>query len=165
MPFSRLARHLGQQLKESPIDVPTAHLLEARRVAWAVQRASCFTPWKSNCFPQAIAAKYLLHRRGIASTLYLGAAFKMRSELTAHAWLRCGSLYVTGGAGRHHVETLGIFSLSRLLQVYRRKARQLWLLSPGWPIRFVHHPAKRGLVLFHPSRGDNFDEPFFSQLV
>jgi hypothetical protein len=110
VPFPRLARHLGQQLKESPIDVPTAHLLEARRVAWAVQRASCFTPWKSNCFPQAITAKYLLHRQGIASTLYLGAAFKMRSELTAHAWLRCGPLYVTGGAGRHHVETLGIFS-------------------------------------------------------
>lgn len=109
VPFSRLVKHLGPSMVESPMEVPVAHLREARRIAWMVRSASRYTPWKSNCFPQAIAAKYLLHRRGINSTLYLGAAFKARTELEAHAWLRCGQLYVTGGAGDRHFGTVGIF--------------------------------------------------------
>ncbi len=109
MPFARLVGHLGVQNAESPAEVPPAHLEHARRIGWAVRAASRLTPWKSSCFPQAIAAKYLLRRRGIASTLYLGAAFRTRSELEAHAWLRCGSLYVTGGPGQTHFGTLGRF--------------------------------------------------------
>lgn len=109
LPFSTLAKHLGTPSVESPTQIPPPHLEEARRIAWAVHSASRYTPWKSNCFPQAIAAKYLLQRRGIASTLYLGAAFKQRTELEAHAWLRCGNLYVTGGKGHRHFGTLGIF--------------------------------------------------------
>lgn len=109
VPFPRLTKYLGTPLLESPAEAPLPHLLEARRIAWAVRAASRYTPWKSSCFPQAIAAKVLLRRRGIASTLYLGAAFKARTELEAHAWLRCGPLYVTGGAGHVHFGTVGIF--------------------------------------------------------
>lgn len=109
IPFPVLAKHLGTQAIESPTQVPKPHLLEAQRVAWAVSAASRRTPWQSNCFPQAIAAKYLLRRRGISSTLYLGAAFKTRTELEAHAWVRCGQFYVTGGAGHLHFGTVGIF--------------------------------------------------------
>jgi hypothetical protein len=107
--FETLSRSLGTAGHETPREETPEHLREARRVAWAVRSASRFTPWKSNCFPQAITAKILLRRKGIASTLYLGAAFKARSELEAHAWLRCGPLYVTGGAGHRHFGTLGIF--------------------------------------------------------
>ena len=109
VPFPRLTKHLGVPRVESPAEVPLPHLQEARRVARAVKSASHYTPWKSNCFPQAIAAKYILRRRGITSTLYLGAAFKARSELEAHAWLRCGQFYVTGGVGHRHFGTVGIF--------------------------------------------------------
>jgi hypothetical protein len=107
--FETLLRRLGASGFETPAEVPLAHLVEARRIAWAVRSASRYTPWKSNCFPQAIAAKFLLRRRGIGSTLYLGAAFKARTELEAHAWLRCGPLYITGGAGYTHFGTVGIF--------------------------------------------------------
>jgi hypothetical protein len=107
--FESLVRRLGASGFETPSEAPLAHLNEARRIAWAVRSASRYTPWKSNCFPQAIAAKFLLRQRGIHSTLYLGAAFKARTELEAHAWLRCGPLYVTGGAGRIHFGTVGIF--------------------------------------------------------
>lgn len=109
LPFPKLTKYLGVSKVESSADLPVLHLEEARRVAWAVRSASRYTPWKSNCFPQAIAAKYLLKRKGIASTLYLGAAFKARTELEAHAWLRCGPFYVTGGAGHIHFGTVGIF--------------------------------------------------------
>ena len=74
--FERLARTLGESRVETSSEAPIPHVLEARRVGRAVRSASRYTPWKSNCFPQAITAKYLLRGRGISSTLYLGAAFK-----------------------------------------------------------------------------------------
>jgi hypothetical protein len=110
--FEPLARKLGALGVETPREVPVEQLIQARRVAWAIQRASGLTFWQSNCFPQAIAAKILLRQRGIASTLYLGAAFKAnRSEgLEAHAWLRCGPLLVTGGAGHKRFGVVGMFA-------------------------------------------------------
>jgi hypothetical protein len=107
--FESLVKRLGTLGLETPSELEAGQLREARRIAWAVTRASLYTPWNSNCFPQAITAKMLLRWRGIPSTLYLGAAFKARTELEAHAWLRCGPLYVTGGAGQRHFGTLGIF--------------------------------------------------------
>lgn len=116
VPFARLTRLLGVPGIESAPDVPTPELDAARRIAWAVRTASRYTPWKSNCLPSAIAAKYLLGRRGIASTLYLGAAFKARTELEAHAWLRCGPLFVTGGPGHLRFGTVAVFGSNTVSQ-------------------------------------------------
>jgi hypothetical protein len=107
VPFRRLAQRLGPLQAETPADVSPGDLAQARRIALAVARVSPYTPWVSNCFPQALAAKYWLQRRGIASTLYLGVALTRDiagaatpNGMEAHAWLRCGPLYVTGGQGR-----------------------------------------------------------------
>jgi len=110
--FERLARYLGASKTETPTEVPAHHLFEAQRVGRIIRAASRYTPWKSNCFPQAIAAKYLLHTSGINSTLYLGATFKKNksTEMEAHAWLRCGSIYVTGGELHSQFGVVGIFS-------------------------------------------------------
>jgi hypothetical protein len=106
VPFRRLARRLGPLQVETPAEATVAELAQARRIAAAVARVSPYTPWASNCFPQALAAKYWLHRHGIASTLYLGVALTRDAVDTAtpngmeaHAWLRCGPLNVTGGQG------------------------------------------------------------------
>ena len=88
--FKRLAKHLGNFMEESSEELADDEMRESRRITWAVQRVSGFTPWKSNCFPQAITAQYLLRRRGIPSTLYLGALLDGDKGLKAHAWLRCG---------------------------------------------------------------------------
>ena len=109
MKFETLVERLGSPGVETTQEIDPEQIREARRIAWAVRAASKYTPWKSNCFPQAIAAKTLLRGCGINSTLYLGAAFKARTELEAHAWLRCGPLYVTGGRGQNHFGTVGIF--------------------------------------------------------
>ncbi len=37
--------------------------------------------------------------------MYIHTAY----QLNIHAWLRCGPLYVTGGAGHRHFGTVGIF--------------------------------------------------------
>ncbi|MBX3050239.1 MAG: lasso peptide biosynthesis B2 protein [Caldilineaceae bacterium] len=108
--FPRLARHFGPLRVETPADATPEQLATARHIAWAIRRISPYTPWTSNCFPQALTAKILLRRLGISSTLYLGAAFSEdKSGLEAHAWLRCGSLYITGGKGDEKFGTVGVF--------------------------------------------------------
>ncbi len=112
IPFRRLARYLGPLQTETPPDAPPDHLAQARRIALAVARVSPHTPWESNCFPQALAAKFWLRHHNIPSTLYLGVALNKadadapdRARMEAHAWLRCGSMIVTGEAG-HHLYTV-----------------------------------------------------------
>ena len=68
----------------------------ARRVGWAVEAVARHSPIQFACFPQAIAAKWMLRRRGLSSTLYLGAKFEAKDKLAAHAWLRVGDRILTG---------------------------------------------------------------------
>jgi hypothetical protein len=65
------------------------------RVRWAIDAAARRTPWRSKCLEQAIAGKWMLRRRGIASTMYLGV---VHNPFEAHAWLRVGRMNVTGGS-------------------------------------------------------------------
>lgn len=105
VPYRRLESWMGERLAETPADAPVRDVLVARRVAWAIHAVSPSTPWASNCFPQALTAKVLLRRRGIPTTLYLGAALG-GPGLRAHAWLRCGPFFVTGGRSRTDYGTL-----------------------------------------------------------
>ncbi|NCC31521.1 MAG: lasso peptide biosynthesis B2 protein, partial [Chloroflexia bacterium] len=74
VPFRRLARALGTLHVETPTEAPPEHLAQARRVGLAIARVHRLTPWTSNCFPQALAARSWLARRHIPTTLYLGVA-------------------------------------------------------------------------------------------
>jgi hypothetical protein len=100
---------LGQRRHETAAaDTPTLHPT-LRAVARAVAATSRRTPWESACLVQAIAAKLMLKRRGIPSTLHLGVA-KEDSRFMAHAWLRSGSFMLTGGAGRQRYTTISTFA-------------------------------------------------------
>jgi hypothetical protein len=99
--LKRITARLGTRLLETPTDVPADQLRYARRVAWAITRVSPGTPTNSNCYPQGLTARWLLHRKGIPTTFYYGAAFdEDGTALQAHVWVRCGPLIVTGG-GSH----------------------------------------------------------------
>lgn len=69
---------------------------KVKQVKWCVEIMSEHTPWKSNCFAQAIAAQNMLKRRGIPGTVFFGVAKEVDQTLSAHAWLKCGEIYVTG---------------------------------------------------------------------
>ncbi len=73
----------------------------AYHVAYAVSRVCNRTAWESKCLVRALCAQRLLHKKGIESTLYLGCG-KEEGKLVAHAWLRCGEVYVTGGNGAEY---------------------------------------------------------------
>jgi len=98
LPFPKLAAGWGAPMFETLREPPRDGTF-VERVKWAVEIASRYTPWKSNCLPQAITGKRMLQRRGLRSTLYLGLTRDPAGKVTAHAWLRCGNVYVTGGRG------------------------------------------------------------------
>ena len=83
-------------MRESPDTHGPEQQAAVERVSWAVQTMSRCTPWKSNCLAQAIAAKRMLQQLEISSTLYLGVVRKGIGGLEAHAWLRSGTVVVTG---------------------------------------------------------------------
>ena len=49
-----------------------------------------------------VKLKELLKKKGIASTMYLGCGLDENGKMIAHAWLRCGKMYVTGGNGAEY---------------------------------------------------------------
>jgi hypothetical protein len=97
-PFRRIEPFLGRRMAESPRAVRT-HAETAKRISWAVRTAGRYTPWKSACLAQAIAAKMMLKIRGATSTLYLGLKRNEDEGLCAHAWLRHGETILTGRPG------------------------------------------------------------------
>ena len=90
--FPKLAEKLNSDGGSSPAD---PELL--KRIRFAIGAAAGNVPWRSDCFPQAIAANRLLQRHGLASSIHLGVRKEDKQQLLAHAWLTSGDAVVTGG--------------------------------------------------------------------
>jgi hypothetical protein len=107
MPFRWLAPRLGRANRETPASLPAAQRAAAVDVSWAVQAVARHVPLRFVCLPQAIAATWMLRRRRVTSTLYLGVSPdpEKKAAMVAHAWLRAGDKIVTGEAeaARHTV--------------------------------------------------------------
>jgi len=110
LPFRKIAGWFGSAGAESRASVSTIHAATARQVGWAVENMSRHTPWQSRCLAQAIAAWWMLARRGIGCTVYFGVAPASTKQLNAHAWLRCGSVIVTGGVGHEKFKVITCFT-------------------------------------------------------
>ncbi|MBX7540061.1 lasso peptide biosynthesis B2 protein [Qipengyuania sphaerica] len=67
-----------------------------RRVRLAMQRALNNVPASPNCLPQAIAARWMLERRGIPASLFIGTQRDEVGIPRFHAWLKVGEEWVTG---------------------------------------------------------------------
>jgi hypothetical protein len=112
LPFKWLAVSLGRHMSETDAPIRAADLHLARSVGRAVCSAASYTPWESVCLPQAVAAQWMLKRRHVACTLYLGVAKDevTPEKLKAHAWLRCGDLILTGREGHRKFTVVSTFS-------------------------------------------------------
>ena len=93
-PFRRLVERLAEQ---NGAHVAEADPEYAERVGYAVRAAAVAVPWRSDCFPQAIAAQSLLGTQGYATTIHLGVENAGADDIAGHAWLTCGGVVVTGG--------------------------------------------------------------------
>lgn len=107
-PFRRVADHLGRHMAESAPQQDPATVAEVRRIGWAVTTAARHLPWKPVCLPQAVAAQWMLRREGIPSTLYLG--IDPNGNYDAHAWVRAGSVIVTGGPSIQRYAVVSTFA-------------------------------------------------------
>lgn len=99
VPFRRVAPSLGRMKVESPAEANPEQTKRAKEIGWAVETMSRHTFWKSACLAQAIAAQWMLKRHGLRGTVYIGAAKNEAREMVAHAWVRSGTLILTGRQG------------------------------------------------------------------
>ena len=105
-PFAELAPKIGQLGFETPVEA-------SPRNAWLVHELmeSMFRRigWKDSCLIRALTAKKLLNRMGEKCTLYMGVRKREGESLSAHAWLRCGKLTVTGGEIKDEYTVTAVF--------------------------------------------------------
>ena len=97
LPPGKLRKGWGRENEESAGTASREGYRQAR-IARIVGKVCDKTPWESKCLVRALAAQRLLCRRGLSSTLYLGCGME-EGKMVAHAWLRFGEMYVTGGDG------------------------------------------------------------------
>ena len=114
LPFRWIAPRLGRPTNSPSMEpVSAGQAQEARRVGWAIQTLAHRFPWDENCLAQAVAGKRMLQRRGLPSALYLGVDHGQEKWLEAHAWLRCGSEFVTGEPQHERFKVLVVFTEDR----------------------------------------------------
>lgn len=66
--------------------------LVARSIKLAVRNA----PVELVCLPQALAARWMLRRRGVDSRLFIGTKLGETGDRNFHAWLKVQELWITG---------------------------------------------------------------------
>ena len=93
MSFKRLAARLSVSEDSAGREADPEVL---SKVSWAVAAAANNVPWRSDCFPQTIAASKILQKYGYESTIHLGVERVGDDELSGHAWLTSGDEVVTG---------------------------------------------------------------------
>jgi hypothetical protein len=96
LPFRIYARWLQRPNQNG--DAPPEFVRSLRRKIWL---AAEILPWEPQCLPQALAGRFILDRRGYASSFSLGVS-DPNDMLKAHAWLTSGDLYVSGREQMQH---------------------------------------------------------------
>lgn len=107
VPFERWSFLLGVKGEITPHEPLPDH---AQRHMWRIQRAMSYvishlpgTGRRFSCLIRAAASQWMLRRRKISSTLYLGVKRNADSKpfrIKSHAWLRCGE-HIIAGDGPH----------------------------------------------------------------
>lgn len=110
--FRRMAPLLGMQAGINPWIPLIDPAAQARAVSIGrvIGMASNYTPWLSNCFPQAVTARILLGFYRVPYCLFFGVSRDPAdSGMKAHAWVASGRVRVTGGAGFNDFTVVGCF--------------------------------------------------------
>jgi hypothetical protein len=67
-----------------------------RRIEWSIDAVVRHAPLKFVCFPQCLAAYFMLRRRHIPSKLFYGVT-RDEEQLKAHTWVKVGDRTIAGG--------------------------------------------------------------------
>ena len=94
LPFRTVVRTMNYGRSGLASD-PADHGPLADEVRRAVKRASVRLPWAIVCFPEGLAAHWMLRRRGASSRVHYGLR-QSESKLSAHVWVTLGGAVVVG---------------------------------------------------------------------
>ena len=115
--FRRLAPRLGNAVGVAPWVpiIDEAQQKRARLIGQVIRLASRYTPWDSNCFPQAIIAKAMLAAYRVPYCLFFGLYRNAATgAFDAHAWVVAGRVKVIGGWAFDKYTVVGVFSSPQL---------------------------------------------------
>lgn len=135
--FRHLAPYLGQVSGIAPWVPLLAPDQEARArlIGRVVRLTANYTPWDSNCFPQAITARFLMGLYRIPYTFFFGLLRDPTnpSGMKAHAWVAAGPVPVTGGVSFGQFTVVGCFVAPSLAATLQGSGRQRPSVSSPLP--------------------------------
>ncbi len=112
VPVQKLTQWMAKSEQEyPPLDQAKAVQI-MRRVEWSIGAAARHAPLTFVCFPQCLAAYFMLRRRHIASRLFYGVA-RRASALKAHTWVKVGERIIAGGDAAEQFTVLASFPLPK----------------------------------------------------
>jgi hypothetical protein len=94
LPVQRLTAWMGNAAQSSLSQTEATQTL--RRIEWSIDTVVRHVPFTFVCFPQCLAAYFMLRRRHIASKLFYGVT-RDAHQLKAHTWVKVGDRTVVGG--------------------------------------------------------------------
>ena len=93
--------------EESAAAPAASHESKGIPIGAMLERVARYTWWRSMCLEKALAGRWMLRRRGIPSTMYVGMA-KRDGNFIAHAWLVGEGRTLTGASAENYA-TLAAF--------------------------------------------------------
>jgi hypothetical protein len=108
-PFKKIVPILGLPDLETNSQTKEEDRQTVYRISKSVRTVAGHTPWPSKCLVQVMAAKHMLRRRGIPSTVYLGLSKNEEKEMIAHAWIRSGDVFLTSVKGMKKFSVVSIY--------------------------------------------------------
>jgi hypothetical protein len=110
LPFKKIALFLGKE-NTGRINLDKSDITMQKTIQAAISRGSRFSFWRTKCFEQALAAKFMLKKRNFKSTIHFGVA-RLGNErnLAAHAWLESNGYIVTGARGHNNFSIINSFT-------------------------------------------------------
>lgn len=125
--FRRLAPRLGHSVGIAPwLPLLTEReAKKARLTSQVIRLAARYTPWESNCFPQAITARIMLGIHHVPYCAFFGLRRNANTgAFDAHAWVAAGRVRVIGETSFHLYTVVGVFASPRLMKNYMAETTQ-----------------------------------------
>ena len=107
-PLKSFADKLGEQGEEE-YSYSDNDIEMVNDVRDTVNRVCNNTPWKSECLVRVFVAKRMLYHRNVHSNAYLGVKKDKEGNLLAHAWIKCGDIFVSGKDGYEEFTVTSVF--------------------------------------------------------
>ncbi|WP_310259037.1 lasso peptide biosynthesis B2 protein [Fictibacillus barbaricus] len=110
LPISKTSNSLGAHMEETPYITRESDEILLKKISEAIHIMSRHTFWESQCMVKALAGMRMLNKRRIACTIYFGTGRDQDGNMCAHAWLRSGSLYISGAEEMNRFTIVGKFA-------------------------------------------------------